>query len=111
MSEEREQDRDANWVIKDFNLKGCEKVFSAACDDRQGLFATENLHCSSAESSLKEHIMCYQLNTDRFSTKGVSFLLPSRAVSKHQLLFKAFLSWFKNLYSKSVSGQVHNKNF
>lgn len=38
MSEEREQllrDRDANWVIKDFNLKGREKVISAVCDDRR----------------------------------------------------------------------------
>lgn len=37
MSEERSNyckaDRDANWVIKDFNLKGCGILIMAACDD------------------------------------------------------------------------------
>lgn len=39
MSEERNNysktEGDANWVIKDFNLKGCGKVISADRDDRR----------------------------------------------------------------------------
>lgn len=39
MSEDRNNysktEGDANWVIKDFNLKGCGKVVSAVRDDRR----------------------------------------------------------------------------
>lgn len=107
-------DRDANWVIKDFNLKGCEKVILAVWNDRR-VYLQQKTYIVLVQKAVWKNTLCdvYQLNTDSFSAKGffcfLFFPLPTGAVSEHQLLFSAFLSWFKNL--KSVSGHVRIKTF
>lgn len=61
---------DANWVIKDFNLKGWGEVISAVRDDRRVYLQQKTYIVQHRRNELCD---VYQLNTDSFSTKG-SFL-------------------------------------
>lgn len=65
-----ETEGDANWVIKDFNLKGWGEVISAVRDDRRVYLQQKTYIVQHRRNALCD---VYQLNTDSFSTKG-SFL-------------------------------------